>query len=172
MPLLKVGARTEAVPPAPVYSGLSTNDYNITLDAWLPITHADYVEEYEPDIVDLGPAAATPSRADLSLNCVMRDASPIPVKQVRIQVSWVCSGGRVQREIRELGVASAGLLPRYWGPCPGLNPRLGRLGLGARRVPRISAKLPEKHPPSRYRLLAASGLVAVLQILVCLRFRV
>lgn len=40
--------------PAPVYSGLSTNDYNVTLDAWLPVTHADYVEEYSDDIVDLG----------------------------------------------------------------------------------------------------------------------
>ncbi|HEY4535749.1 MAG TPA: glycine betaine ABC transporter substrate-binding protein [Enteractinococcus sp.] len=40
--------------PAPVYAGLSTNDYNVTLDAWLPITHADYVEEYSDDIVDLG----------------------------------------------------------------------------------------------------------------------
>lgn len=40
--------------PAPVYSGLSTNDYNVTLDAWLPVTHADYVDEYADDIVDLG----------------------------------------------------------------------------------------------------------------------
>lgn len=40
--------------PAPVYSGLSTNDYNVTLDAWLPVTHADYVEEYSEDITDLG----------------------------------------------------------------------------------------------------------------------
>ena len=40
--------------PAPVYSGLSTNDYNVTLDAWLPVTHADYVDEYSDDIVDLG----------------------------------------------------------------------------------------------------------------------
>lgn len=44
----------EYADPAPVYSGLSTNDYNITLDAWLPITHADYVEEYGDDIEDLG----------------------------------------------------------------------------------------------------------------------
>ena len=40
--------------PAPVYSGLATNDYNVTLDAWLPVTHADYVEEYADDIADLG----------------------------------------------------------------------------------------------------------------------
>src|SRR5699024_317046 len=27
----------EYADPAPVYSGLSTNDYNVTLDAWMPI---------------------------------------------------------------------------------------------------------------------------------------
>src|SRR5699024_4062122 len=44
----------EYADPAPVYSGLATNDYNITLDAWLPITHANYVEEDSDDIQDLG----------------------------------------------------------------------------------------------------------------------
>jgi len=44
----------EYADPAPVYSGLSTNDYNVTLDAWLPVTHADYVDEYSDDITDLG----------------------------------------------------------------------------------------------------------------------
>lgn len=44
----------EYADPAPVYSGLSTNDYNVTLDTWLPVTHADYVEEYSEDISDLG----------------------------------------------------------------------------------------------------------------------
>lgn len=44
----------EYADPAPVYSGVSTNDYNFTLDTWLPVTHADYVEEYSDDITDLG----------------------------------------------------------------------------------------------------------------------
>lgn len=44
----------EYADPAPVYSGLSTNDYNVTLDTWLPVTHADYVEEYSEDISNLG----------------------------------------------------------------------------------------------------------------------
>src|SRR5699024_6985090 len=44
----------EYADPAPVYSGLATNDYNVTLDAWLPITHEDYVDEYSDDITDLG----------------------------------------------------------------------------------------------------------------------
>jgi glycine betaine/proline transport system substrate-binding protein len=44
----------EYADPAPIYSGLSTNDYNVTLDTWLPVTHADYVEEYSEDITDLG----------------------------------------------------------------------------------------------------------------------
>lgn len=39
---------------APVYSGLSSKDYDVVLDTWLPSTHADYIEEYGDDLVDLG----------------------------------------------------------------------------------------------------------------------
>lgn len=44
----------EYADPAPVYLGLTTDDYDLTLDTWLPITHADYIEEYGDDMVDLG----------------------------------------------------------------------------------------------------------------------
>jgi len=37
----------------PVFAGLSTGDYDVALDGWLPLTHASYVEEYS-DVVDLG----------------------------------------------------------------------------------------------------------------------
>lgn len=37
----------------PVFAGLSTGDYDVALDGWLPLTHADYVAEYS-DVVDLG----------------------------------------------------------------------------------------------------------------------
>jgi glycine betaine/proline transport system substrate-binding protein len=36
-----------------VFAGLSTGDYDVALDGWLPLTHADYVKEYG-DVVDLG----------------------------------------------------------------------------------------------------------------------
>ncbi|GAA1762133.1 glycine betaine ABC transporter substrate-binding protein [Agromyces humatus] len=39
---------------APVYSGLTTDDYDVTLDTWLPTTHQDYIEQYGDDLVDLG----------------------------------------------------------------------------------------------------------------------
>ncbi|MBG6212149.1 glycine betaine/proline transport system substrate-binding protein [Cryobacterium sp. CAN_C3] len=39
---------------APVYSGLSTGDYDLSMDIWLPVTHASYLEEYGDKIVDLG----------------------------------------------------------------------------------------------------------------------
>ncbi|MBF4633953.1 glycine betaine ABC transporter substrate-binding protein [Agreia pratensis] len=39
---------------APVFSGLSTGDYDLTLDVWLPDTHASYLDEYGDDIVDIG----------------------------------------------------------------------------------------------------------------------
>ncbi|WP_026378535.1 glycine betaine ABC transporter substrate-binding protein [Agromyces italicus] len=44
----------EYADPAPVYTGLTTDDYDVTLDTWLPITHADYIEEYGDELVDLG----------------------------------------------------------------------------------------------------------------------
>lgn len=39
---------------APVYSGLSTGDYDVSLDTWLPITHKTYIEQYGEKLVDLG----------------------------------------------------------------------------------------------------------------------
>lgn len=39
---------------APVYDGLASGDYDLTLDTWLPLTHAQYVERYGDEIVDLG----------------------------------------------------------------------------------------------------------------------
>ncbi|MGO2112681.1 MAG: glycine betaine ABC transporter substrate-binding protein, partial [Pseudoclavibacter sp.] len=44
----------EYADPAPVYSGLSTGDYDITLDTWLPITHESYMEEYGDSLHDFG----------------------------------------------------------------------------------------------------------------------
>ncbi len=38
----------------PVFSALSTGDYDITLDGWLPITHQSLMEEYGDTIGDLG----------------------------------------------------------------------------------------------------------------------
>lgn len=39
---------------APVFSGLQSGDYDFTTDVWLPVTHAEYLEEYGDDIVELG----------------------------------------------------------------------------------------------------------------------
>lgn len=39
---------------APVFSGLSTGDYDFTLDVWAPDTHANYIKEYKDGITDLG----------------------------------------------------------------------------------------------------------------------
>ncbi len=38
----------------PGFAGLTTGDYDLNLDVWLPTTHADRVAEYGADIVDLG----------------------------------------------------------------------------------------------------------------------
>ncbi|WP_425864991.1 glycine betaine ABC transporter substrate-binding protein [Arthrobacter sp. TWP1-1] len=39
---------------APAYSGLSTGDYDVALDTWLPVTHKSYIEEYGDKLTDLG----------------------------------------------------------------------------------------------------------------------
>lgn len=38
----------------PVFAGVASGDYDVALDAWLPTTHASYMEEFGDDLVDLG----------------------------------------------------------------------------------------------------------------------
>jgi glycine betaine/proline transport system substrate-binding protein len=38
----------------PVFAGVSTGDYDLALDGWLPTTHAAYMKKYGSKIVDLG----------------------------------------------------------------------------------------------------------------------
>ncbi|MFZ4894150.1 glycine betaine ABC transporter substrate-binding protein [Plantibacter sp. Mn2098] len=44
----------EEAEPAPVFSGLSTGDYDLTLDVWLPTTHKTYIEKFGDTVEDLG----------------------------------------------------------------------------------------------------------------------
>lgn len=37
-----------------VFTGLAGGDFDLLFDAWLPITHASYLEEYGDDVTDLG----------------------------------------------------------------------------------------------------------------------
>lgn len=39
---------------APVFTSLASGDQDVFLDAWLPITHESYMEEYGDDLEDLG----------------------------------------------------------------------------------------------------------------------
>nr|WP_308116496.1 ABC transporter permease/substrate binding protein [Leifsonia poae] len=38
----------------PAFAGLSTGDYDVALDGWLPTTHAAYLDKYRDSLVDLG----------------------------------------------------------------------------------------------------------------------
>jgi len=38
----------------PTFAGLSTGDYDVFMDSWLPTTHASYLEEFGDDITELG----------------------------------------------------------------------------------------------------------------------
>jgi glycine betaine/proline transport system substrate-binding protein len=39
---------------APVYQGLTTDDYDVVLDTWLPVTHKEYIDKFGDDLTDLG----------------------------------------------------------------------------------------------------------------------
>ncbi len=39
---------------APIFTSLASGDYDAFLDAWLPVTHESYMEEYGEDLNDLG----------------------------------------------------------------------------------------------------------------------
>lgn len=46
--------KLEYADAGPVFVGLAKGDYDFALDGWLPMTHADYFEQYGDKIVDLG----------------------------------------------------------------------------------------------------------------------
>lgn len=39
---------------APIYTSIARGDIDVFMDAWLPVTHQSYMEEYGDDLVDLG----------------------------------------------------------------------------------------------------------------------
>lgn len=62
----------EYADPAPVFTGLADGDYDFTVDTWLPITHATYIEEYGDNITDLGAW-----NDEASLTIAVNEDSPI-----------------------------------------------------------------------------------------------
>ena len=40
--------------PGAIFTSISSGDYDAFLDAWLPVTHQNYMEKYGEDLVDLG----------------------------------------------------------------------------------------------------------------------
>lgn len=40
--------------PAVVFQGVADGDYDVVTDVWLPLTHASYIEEFGPDMEELG----------------------------------------------------------------------------------------------------------------------
>lgn len=56
----------------PVFAGVANGDYDFALDGWLPLTHAEYFEQYGDDIVDLGSW-----NDDAKLTMTVNDGAPI-----------------------------------------------------------------------------------------------
>ncbi len=45
---------TEEADPGVVYTGITGGDFDVNFDMWLPVTHADYLEQYGDDLEQLG----------------------------------------------------------------------------------------------------------------------
>ncbi len=56
----------------PVFAGVSTGDYDVNFDTWLPGTHASYLEEFGDQLVDLGSW-----NDDARLTIAVNDDAPI-----------------------------------------------------------------------------------------------
>lgn len=44
----------EYADPAVVFQGVADGDYDVVTDVWLPLTHADYIDQYGEDMEELG----------------------------------------------------------------------------------------------------------------------
>jgi len=55
-----------------VFLGLSQGEYDLVLDGWLPITHADYIDQFGDDLEDLGPW-----NEDAKLTVAVNEDAPI-----------------------------------------------------------------------------------------------
>lgn len=62
---------------APMYQGAANGDVDLFLDTWLPVTHADYWEEYGDQLEDLG-AWYDNAKLTITVPSYMEDINSIP----------------------------------------------------------------------------------------------
>ncbi|WP_444961682.1 glycine betaine ABC transporter substrate-binding protein [Nocardiopsis sp. M1B1] len=62
---------------APMYQGAANGDVDLFLDTWLPVTHADYWEEYGDQLEDLG-AWYDNAKLTITVPSYMEDVNSIP----------------------------------------------------------------------------------------------
>ena len=74
---------------APVFVGLTSGDYDVVLDTWLPTTHAAEIEEYGDDLVDLGAW-----NEDAKLAIAVNEDAPIDSIE-ELQANADLFGGRI-----------------------------------------------------------------------------
>jgi glycine betaine/proline transport system substrate-binding protein len=54
------------------FSGLSTGDYDVNMDVWLPVTHQSYIDQFGDDVVDIGAW-----NTDATLNVAVNADAPV-----------------------------------------------------------------------------------------------
>ncbi|MQA96667.1 MAG: glycine/betaine ABC transporter substrate-binding protein [Streptosporangiales bacterium] len=82
--------KLQNVEAAPLYQGMAKGDIDLYLNAWLPVTHADYWKRYKNDLEDLGSSYG---------NAKLTIAVPDYVKDVKSLDDLKGKGGEFNGEI-------------------------------------------------------------------------
>lgn len=98
---------------APMYQGAANGDVDLFLDTWLPITHADYWEDYGDQLEDLG-AWYDNAKLTITVPSYMEDVNSIPdladhVEDLEGRIVGIDPGAGLTRVTKEEAMPGYGL---------------------------------------------------------------
>ncbi len=98
---------------APMYQGAANGDVDLFLDTWLPVTHADYWEEYGDQLEDLG-AWYDNAKLTITVPSYMEDVNSIPdladhVEDLNGRIVGIDPGAGLTRVTQEEAMPGYGL---------------------------------------------------------------
>lgn len=98
---------------APMYQGAANGDVDLFLDTWLPITHADYWEDYGDQLEDLG-SWYDNAKLTITVPSYMEDVNSIPdladnVEELDGRVVGIDPGAGLTRVTKEEALPGYGL---------------------------------------------------------------
>ncbi|HET8866990.1 MAG TPA: glycine betaine ABC transporter substrate-binding protein, partial [Agrococcus sp.] len=98
---------------APMYQGAANGDVDLFLDTWLPVTHADYWEDYGDQLEDLG-AWYDNAKLTITVPSYMEDVNSIPdladhVEDLNGRIVGIDPGAGLTRVTQEEAMPGYGL---------------------------------------------------------------